>query len=232
VALRSRQADSKGDMPGDVETGRRAGLLQLLTAGGSAGTEQATRALAVSTALLLTLGVITVGLMGDGKAPPAVRGAHSGGSVASTPSVITQLAGSGTPAPPSAAAGPGAGGLALPTVNPAVPAGTPPILGSPPPPAGTPPPPGGAPGAPRPTPPPPTQAPLQLALGANAGVATFTVAAAVGGGCTGASIDGSPSCAPSPPASPGVHVDLRSPLGHIEVAIPPAGSTGGQITAA
>ncbi|HEY2430742.1 MAG TPA: sigma-70 family RNA polymerase sigma factor [Acidimicrobiales bacterium] len=219
---------------------------------GRAGVDRATRSLAVTTTVLLALGVITAGLMSNGRTPPAVPAGRVGGSVASAPPAVAQLAGSGQPVVPSAtgsgpAPGSGPGGSASPTNGPD--GGASPGGGDTPTPAATPP---GASGVPGPDGGEPAGgggggsgpgggaggpgggagapggggALVQVALGANVGVTTASAAVGIGGGCTGISVNQSPSCAPTAPAGPGVHAVVTTPLGPIDIATPqPAAAT-------
>ena len=203
----------------------RRGLLML-------GESDLTRPLTIATTTLLALGVIAAGLMSSSRGPSAVAGALSGGAVGNPPTVLTQLAGSAGPtsgAPSSAATGLK---LAI-NLGAAGPAGTPGATGVPTPitvlappdtlfvppavpPGASSPPSGGSPGG--------TDALLQLELGANLGGASTSVSVGVGGGCTGTSVNGSPSCAPAAPASTGINLGLNSPLGPIVVDLPPSPS--------
>ena len=81
---------------------------------GTAASQRATRSLAATTTVLLTLGVITAGLMSNSRTPPAVPAGHVGGSVASAPPAVAQLAGSGQPVGTAASAN-GSSPVAVPT---------------------------------------------------------------------------------------------------------------------
>ena len=202
----------------------RKGLLTL-------GESDLTRPLTIVTTSLLAAGVIAAGLMTGGGGPSAVAGARSGGAVGNPPTVLTQLAGSAgaTPTTPSAPT-PGTAlqlALSLGATNTGTTSGTsastpsggpqPPGLVIPPTQPPSPPAPGGSPGG--------TDALLQLELGANLGIVSTSTAVGVGGGCTGVSVNKSPSCAPAAPSSTGVNVGLNSPLGPIIVDVPPSTSS-------
>ena len=180
--------------------------------------ERVTRSLAVGTAVLLALGLTTAGLMSGGQGVTPVPGSTSGGSVAIAPATsVSQLpettsgnvTGS-TPgrvllsAPPSAPIVDVTKAAAPPARSPA----PPPTTSNSPTPTSTPP------QSPTPTPPKST-AGLGLTLGANLGIANAAASANLTGGCTGVSINRSPSCAPPAPASPGLVLSLTTPLGTI-----------------
>lgn len=181
--------------------------------GGSRGVRMASRLsppLSTAAAGLLALGVITAAVMGDTAGLPPVT--------ASRPGALAPTGGGGiatlTPAATITAGGlPGAAvpgqGAAIPTPGAAL--GGPNTL--PPAPPG----PTSGPGSPSPAPPspPPTASPVvQVAAAANLGVTAVSASVGVGG-CTGASVAGSPSCAPAAPSQPGLKVIITSPQGSI-----------------
>ena len=183
---------------------------------GTAAGERVTRSLAVTTSALLALGVITAGLMSGAGGPQPVPGSRSGGAVTAAPATnVSQLPGGGTVATPGAP-GAGAGATDGGRTTEAPPRHEATFVAAPPPTT----PPTTAPAQPnrKPTTPPTTTTPLLgVQLGANLAALSTSVSLGVGGGCTGVSLNGSKSCAPAAPASPGVSLNLTTPLGTVKV---------------
>jgi len=196
----------------------------VLVLGGTRATGMLARAVALSAAAVLVIGLITAGLMSSGNNPAPVK-THNGGSVAAGPPiVVTQLAAEASPtgdAPSRAVAefgstdGFGRGGPGQPFYPPAVsfcPDGCNFRESGP----GTDKTPPGGSG---------NSALIQVALSTNLDLANASVAVGVGGGCTGISLDGSTSCAPLAPTTTGLDVGLDSPLGPISLDVPPESTT-------
>jgi hypothetical protein len=193
--------------------------------------ERVTRVVSMSTAGLLALGVITASLMTNNSNPSPTPSTGSGGSVAVAPATRVIQIPPGTNAalaPPSVLAlgaptrptggqgGPGGPPTGAQKVSstPSTPGGggsTPsaPPLALPP----TTPPPATPPSTTAPKPPAPG---LGLSIGANLSAATASISVSPTNGCLlGLSINGTKSCAPPAPASPGLSLQITTPLGTI-----------------
>ncbi|MHB8463553.1 MAG: sigma-70 family RNA polymerase sigma factor [Acidimicrobiales bacterium] len=178
--------------------------------------ERITRAMAVSTAVLLALGVTTAGLMSGGNGPTAVPGGRSGGSIAAPGATrLSQIpdepiGGSGNTTGSPQTPGP----LSTSSTTGGAPGDTP----GPQPPSGdsNPPAPTTPPKRTNPTPTPPSGPQLGVVAAANLGVATASASLNLTGGCTGLSLNGSTSCAPKAPSSTGVSLGISTPLGTVK----------------
>ena len=192
-----------------------------------AGPEHALRSLSVATGALLTAGVITAGLMGSGGGPSPVRGSRTGGIALNSPPSVHALP--AAPAVDVSPIPPDLGSSALSTRS-----GAPPFASITPSAALAPSgqtaqgPTVGATHASPPPPPPSSQAAgpsnppalVQVATGANLGVLSVSGSLGVAGGCTGVSVNRSPSCAPPAPSKPGVTVAAVTPVGKVGNAVP------------
>lgn len=170
------------------------------------------RPLVSVTSGMLALGVITAAVLGGAgtQTGPVAVGHPSPLAPTQAPALsalTTAPAGvapsTGLPFAPATDAGPTLVTTSSAQDQPSAPA---PIIGLRPPPNRTP---------PRPSPPvPPAKPVAQVALGANISLTSASIAIGLGSGsCTGASVAGSASCAPKPPATPGVSLSVTTPLG-------------------
>ncbi|GAC1535502.1 MAG: hypothetical protein NVS3B12_17540 [Acidimicrobiales bacterium] len=199
------------------------------------------RSLSMSTGALLTAGVITAGLMSSAGGPAPVRSSRAGGTAALGPAPavrplptaetaaalgFTDLSFDDSTARPalissaSTDAATRASSPAPATAGDSAPTGATSVPGNAPSPQTA-----AAPGAQSsPGPGPQPVAPVvQVAAGARLGPVTTSGSLAVGGGCSGLSVNGSASCAPPPPAQQGVTLTATTPVATVGTAKPAAG---------